>query len=190
MTRRIASLAVAVGLALSFAAYAADAPKEVAKKEEAKGEYIGANKCRMCHMKEYKAWAETKHAHALEGLKAATAEQIKKMDELLKADVKDHPETSDACVKCHVTGFGAGGYPAADSVKTAALAFVGCEVCHGPGSKHMAVPMSDKEGRKKAILHPTAETCSHCHTAEISPKFDFAEMSKKVHPIAAAAPAK
>ena len=185
MVRRTLAFATVLGLALSFAAYAADAPKE-----EAKGEYVGVNKCKMCHMKEYKAWAETKHAHALEGLKAATAEQIQKMDEILKADVKDHPETADACVKCHVTGFKAGGYPAADSVKTAALAFVGCEVCHGPGSKHLAVPMSDKEGRKKAILHPTVETCQGCHTAAISPKFDFAEMSKKVHPVAVAAPAK
>jgi len=52
------------------------------------------------------------------------------------------------------------------------------------------VPMSDKEGRKKAVVHPTVETCKKCHTAEIAPKFDFAELSKKVHPIAAATPAK
>jgi len=95
-------------------------------------------------------------------------------------------------VTCHVTGYKqAGGYPAADSTKNASLAAVGCEACHGAGSKHMAVPMSDKEGRKKATSTPTVETCKKCHTDAISPKFDFAVMSKKVHPVAAAAaPAK
>jgi hypothetical protein len=192
MIRRVLAFAVLAGLVASFAVFAAEAPKkEEAKKEEAKAkvEYLGANKCKMCHMKQYKAWAETKHAHALDGLKAATPEQLKKMNELLKTAV-EKPATDSACVRCHVTGYKEpGGYPAADSAKTAAVAFVGCESCHGPGSKHMAVPMDDKEGRKKAVVHPTVETCHKCHTAEIAPKFDFAEMSKKVHPIAAAAPA-
>ncbi len=183
MIRRTLAFAVAAGLLSGLAAYAADAPSN---------DYVGVNKCKMCHMKEYKAWAETKHAHALENLKAADAATIAKMAELLKVEVKDHPETNAECVHCHVTGYKkAGGYSAAaDSAKNAGVAFVACEACHGPGTKHMAVPMSDKEGRKKAILHPTAETCQGCHTAEISPKFDFAEKSKLVHPIAAAAPAK
>ncbi len=195
MVRKVLAIAACAGLMASFAVFAAEAPKEEAKKEgakkeEAKGEFIGANKCKMCHSKEYKAWAETKHSHALENLKAATPDQLKKMNELLKTSVTE-PGTDPACVKCHVTGYKEpGGYPAADSLKTANLAFVGCEDCHGPGSKHMAVPMSNKEGRKASIVHPTAETCQKCHTAEISPKFEFAEKSKLVHPVAAAAPAK
>ncbi len=181
MVRRILAIAAVAALAVSFASWAADAPKE---------QFVGAAKCKMCHMKQYKAWAETKHAHALENLKAATPEQIKKMNDLLKTEVKDHPETSESCVGCHVTGYKKdGGYPQADSTKNAAVAFVGCEDCHGAGSAHMAVPMSDKEGRKKAIVHPTAETCAGCH-GKVTEKFDFAVMSKKVHPVAAAAPAK
>ena len=184
--KRILAFAIVLGMALSLAAWAADAPK----KEEAKGTYVGIGKCKMCHMKEYKAWSDTKHAKALENLKAATPEQIKKMNDLLKSAVKDHPEADSVCVRCHVTGYKeTGGYPDKDEARNATLAFVGCEVCHGPGSAHMAVPMSDKEGRKKAIVHPTEETCKRCHTADIAPKFDFAEMSKKVHPIAAATPA-
>ncbi len=181
MLKRILAMAVVAGLALSFASWAADAPKD---------QYVGVNKCKMCHMKEYKAWAETKHAKAFASLAAATPEQIKKMNELLKTDVKDHPEKSESCVGCHVTGYkDPTGYPQADSTKSAALAMVGCEDCHGPGSKHMAVPMSDKAGRKASITHPTAETCAKCH-GTVTPKFDFAVMSKKVHPVAAAAPAK
>jgi len=186
MVKRILAMAVVAGLAMSFASWAADAPKAAAPKDT----YVGATKCKMCHMKQYKAWAETMHAKAFEGLKATTPEQLKKMNELFKAAVKEKPETDEACVGCHVTGHkDPSGYPQKDEVKNAALAFVGCEVCHGPGSKHMAVPMSDKEGRKKSILTATAETCAKCH-GTITPKFDFAEMSKKVHPVAVAAPAK
>jgi ribosomal protein L40E len=187
MVKRILAFVMAGALAASLAVLAADAPKAAAPKND----YVGANKCKMCHMKQAKAWAETKHAHALEGLKAATPEQIKAMNELLKTAVKDHPEADSVCVRCHVTGYRQpGGYPAADSVKTAAVAFVGCEMCHGPGSQHLAVPMSDKEGRKKTMLAPTVETCQKCHTDAISPKFDFAVMSKQVHAIPVAAPAK
>ncbi len=179
MIKRILALVVMGVLAASVAAQAADAPKN---------DYVGASpKACMCHFKEFKAWSTTPHAHALEGLKATTPEQLKKMNEILKSAVKDHPETDAACVGCHVTGYKQGGYPAADSIKTAALAHVGCEVCHGPAKNHLAVPASDKAGRKASMLIPTAETCKKCHTAEISPKFDFAVMSKKVHPIAAAA---
>jgi len=185
MLKRILVL-VAAGLLAGAVARAADAPAAAPKND-----YVGANKCKMCHMKEAKAWAETKHAHALVNLAATTPEKLKAMNELLKTDVKDHPETNEACVKCHVTGYKlAGGYPGADSLKTAVVAFVGCEACHGPGSAHMAIPMSDKEGRRKTMPLPTVEACQKCHTEAISPKFDFADRSQKVHPIAAAVPAK
>ena len=188
MIKRILAFAAMGLLVGSIAALAADAPKAP---EAPKNDYVGMSKCKMCHFKEAKAWAETKHAHALEGLAKASPERLKAMNDLLKTEVKDHPETNEACVGCHVTGYKQpGGYPAADSVKTAALAFVGCEMCHGPGSLHLAVPMSDKEGRRKTMHIPTVENCQKCHTEAISPKFDFADRSKKVHPIAVAAPAK
>ncbi|TFG88997.1 MAG: hypothetical protein E4H17_01425 [Gemmatimonadales bacterium] len=57
-----------------------------------------------------------------------TPEQLKAMNELLKTDVKEKPETAAACVGCHATGYKQpGGYhPAAGSLKHAARAFVGC----------------------------------------------------------------
>jgi hypothetical protein len=191
MIKRVLVIAIAAGALMSFAAWAGDAVKDTTAAKVAKGEYVGAKKCMMCHMKIYKAWSEVKHAHAFEALVAATPEQIAKMNALLKTDVKGKPESDPACLKCHVTGYQEpGGYPAADSLKNVSLAAVGCEMCHGPGSRHLAVPMSDKAGRRAAILKPTAETCTKCHTDAIAPKFDFAEMSKKVHPVAAAVPAK
>ena len=192
MIKRILAFVVMGVLAAGFAARAADAPKADAPKVDApKNEYVGSSsKSCMCHFKQFKAWSATPHAHAFEGLQATTPEQLKKMNELLKTTVKDHPETDAACVGCHVTGYKLGGYPAADSLKNAGLARVACEVCHGPAKNHLAVPAADKAGRKASMLVPTVETCNKCHTPELSPKFDFAVMSKKVHPVVAAAPAK
>lgn len=186
MMRKVLAMVAVAGLLASLAAWAADEPKA-----EPKGDYVGAAKCKMCHSKEYKAWAETKHAHAFEALKNATPEQIKKMNDLLKTSVTS-PAADDACVKCHVTGFGvkSSGYPNADSTKNAALAMVGCEDCHGPGSAHLKVPMSDKAAKIASIKKPNEDTCEGCHTKAISPDFKFAERSKLVHPVAAAAPAK
>jgi mono/diheme cytochrome c family protein len=85
-------------------------------------------------------------------------------------------------VRCHVTGYElAGGYPAADSVKTAALSGVGCESCHGPGSLHVAAPAADK--KKATYKTVSAAMCTQCHTPAINPDFKYEEMVKKgVHP--------
>lgn len=173
--KKLVALLVMAGLAASVAVYAADAT------------YVGSNKCKMCHMKEYKAWADTKHAKALHGLKDADEKAITAMNAILKTEVKANPEKADACVGCHVTGFKAGGYPAADSLMNAALSGVTCEACHGAGSLHVKAPKAEK---KAAIHMAVADDCKKCHTAAISPKFDFATMSKKVHAVAVAAPAK
>ncbi len=148
--------------------------------------YIGNTKCKMCHIKQHKAWAETPHAKAFGNLQTADPSAAAEMATKLKIELKGSPAATDACVKCHVTGFQlAGGYPAADSAKTVALAAVSCESCHGPGSLHVAAPMADKKKFiNKAV---TANMCTQCHTAVISPKFDFVEMSKKVHPVPKAA---
>jgi hypothetical protein len=150
--------------------------------------YVGANKCKMCHMKQYKAWAETKHAKAMMAFKGEPKAQ-EAMATALKIEIKGSADKTDDCVKCHVTGFKKeGGFPQADSTKSAAVAFVGCEACHGPGSKHVAAAAADK--KKLINTAPDAATCKGCHTDTTSPKFNFDEMKTKVHPIAAATPAK
>ena len=153
----------------------------------AKGaEYVGINKCKMCHMKQFKAWGATPHANAWAGLKNSTPEKATEMATALKVEMKGSPATTDGCVSCHVTGFQlAGGYPQADSTKAASLVNVTCEGCHGPGSLHVAAAAADK---KKFINRTvTANMCKQCHTATTSPKFDFAEFSKRgVHQVAAA----
>jgi hypothetical protein len=150
-------------------------------------EYAGTNKCRICHMKQHKAWAETKHAKALINLKNADAKAAADVAAAIKVEIKGSPAQTEACVGCHVTGHQlAGGYPAADSVKTAGVSNVGCESCHGPGSKHIAASTAEK---KKFISRSvTANMCMQCHTVHTSPKFNFEEYKKRgVHQVAAAA---
>jgi hypothetical protein len=162
-------------------AYKAD--KKVPEAGAAKAaEYIGSGKCKMCHSAEAKAWAETPHAKALANLKAADEKKAAEVAAKMKIELKGSAASTDACVACHVTGFQlAGGYPAADSTKTAAVAMVECEACHGPGSLHVTAAMADK---KKFINRAvTAAMCTQCHVSEMSPEFKFETWSPKVHPV-------
>jgi hypothetical protein len=173
----ISTLALAL-VALGFAAASRGADE---------GAYIGANKCRMCHMPQYKAWSGTRHAHAMAAL-AGESEAQKAMAAALQIEILGSAKQTDACVACHVTGFRKpGGYPQPDEAKNAALAQVGCEACHGPGSRHAAAAA---DARKRTILgHPTAEVCNGCHTDAASPNFDFEALKSHVHPVVSAAEA-
>jgi cytochrome c554/c'-like protein len=166
-------------------AYEADHAK-VPTSEAKAVDYVSTNKCKMCHAKQYKAWQTTEHAHALKSLETAGEKEIADRAAALKVELKGHASESNDCLLCHTTGFHLpGGYPAADSTKSAALANVTCESCHGPGGKHVTAPMADK---KKTIFGaPTEKMCRQCHTPEMSPKFNFEEYHKKgVHQVAKA----
>jgi hypothetical protein len=151
--------------------------------------YIGSKKCKMCHLKEYKSWEETKMAKAFDVLKPGERSEAKSEAGLDPA--KDY--TTDAtCVKCHVTGYGkADGFTDAES--TPNLVGVGCEMCHGPGGtytkpEHMS--LKNKEYKKADLVavgmvgEITEEQCRSCHNEE-SPfvgadyVFDF-EANKEV----------
>jgi hypothetical protein len=88
-----------------------------------------------------------------------------------------------------VTGYQlAGGYPAADSVKSAALSGVTCENCHGPGSLHVAAPAAEK--KKFTNKSASAAMCMQCHTPVATPGFKYEEFVKRgVHVVPAATPA-
>lgn len=166
-------------------AYKADASKAPAAAETKAAEYVGVTKCRMCHIKQHKAWLDTPHAKAWAALTSGDAKKTADMAAALKVEIKGSPSKTDECVACHVVGFQlAGGYPQSDSTKTAALINVGCEACHGPGSLHASAPMAEK---KKLINRAVGENlCKQCHTPVTSPNFAFAEYKKKgVHQVPA-----
>ncbi|HOJ59068.1 MAG TPA: cytochrome c family protein [bacterium] len=118
-------------------------------KDVEKIEFVGANKCKMCHnLKKFGMfhddWMQTKHAKAMD---------------VLNEDEKKNPE----CLKCHTTGYGKpGGFVSLE--KTPALAGVQCEMCHGPGQEHI------KSKRGGTVIphawEPEEETCVKCHNKE------------------------
>jgi len=105
--------------------------------------YIPGSKCKTCHLKQFKAHAETPHA--------------KSFEKLTDAGEDKNPE----CLKCHTTGYGQpGGF--ADIISTEDLAGTTCQACHGPGSAHIAHGLS-KEQRKQTIEGTPKDACTKCH---------------------------
>lgn len=167
------------GHELTDAGKAYKAEKKAPTGDAPVAEYVGVNKCKMCHIKQYTAYKTHAHAHAFATLQGGDAEKQKAMATALKVELKGSPAKDENCVVCHVTGFQLpGGYPSADTAKTAALVNVTCESCHGPGSKHVAAAMADK--KKFINKNVSAEMCTQCHTAATSPNFKFDEYKAKI----------
>jgi hypothetical protein len=152
-------------------------------------QYVGANKCKSCHMKEYNSWKATPHASALATLSTAPDSLHAKVAAALKVELKGPPAKGPACISCHVTGHGLpGGYAAADTARAASLSGVSCESCHGPGSKHITAPLAQKKSMISGTV--SAAMCTQCHTPATSPGFKYEEYKAKgMHVMKSAAPA-
>lgn len=133
--------------------------------------YVGARSCKFCHNSptigaQYKIWAASKHAHAMDVLKGADAKNPK-------------------CLKCHSTYYEV---PANLRAGVTPQEGVECESCHGPGSgyKSYAVMKNHKKSLEKGLLMPNEKTCIKCHNSE-SPNFkgfDYKTYYAKIaHPI-------
>ena len=132
--------------------------------------YVGSKKCKMCHLKEFKSWEETKMASSFDNLKPgerADAKQAAGLD-----PQKDY--TQDAqCLACHTTGYGQGGF--VDIASTPDLAGVGCETCHGPGGTYLQdgyMTLKNKSYKKAelvavGLVDTVGEAqCVGCHNAD------------------------
>jgi Cytochrome c554 and c-prime len=118
-----------------------EAFKDLAPAAPAPGEatYVGLEACSKCHASQRKFWDQTSHAVAYATLSS------------------QHKEFNLDCVGCHVTGYGKPGGTTVTHVEN--LTSVQCEVCHGPGSKHVA---STKD--KSLVKIPDRGFCaSECH---------------------------
>ncbi len=119
--------------------------------------YVGTKACVECHAEAYAFWKKTKHALAWETLEAGS---------------KQYDLT---CVGCHVVGYQKpGGFCRIKDVS--GFEDVGCENCHGPGSKHIT------DGDPSSIvLQATVGTCANeCHVPEHSDAFDFPKYLRMV----------
>ncbi|MFW6217836.1 MAG: multiheme c-type cytochrome [Verrucomicrobiota bacterium] len=117
--------------------------------------YVGSESCASCHQLEYQIWERSSHAKAWETL------------------VHKQADADPNCIRCHSVGFGEpSGYQRA--FKHEKLVDVGCESCHGPGSRHV-----EERATTQPVTHhfrPLAEAdCRSCHYGEFSRPFDWDE---------------
>jgi hypothetical protein len=104
-----------------------------------KASYVGVDVCTGCHAPPRKVYDGTPHAHAY----ATLSTQFK--------------EFNLECVSCHVTGYEQPGGSTVTHVTK--LQNVQCEVCHGPGSRHV-LDVSDKT---RIVARPSPDRCLECH---------------------------
>lgn len=179
--KRVSSLVLTIVILVAFSIplIAADA------------QYIGANKCKMCHISakrgaQFKKWQDGPHAKAYTVLASPEAKAV-----ATKLGIAD-AQKSEKCLKCHVTA-----HDAAATAKAATLKIeegVGCESCHGPGSEYKsmkvmkALAAGTQDAKAVSFLKGGKETCVKCHNEE-SPTykpFNYEEKWKEIaHPVPA-----
>lgn len=126
-------------------AFESDLPEPV---PDGQPRYVGSEACASCHQEAYTWWRSTPHGHAYRTLQEV------------------HKEYNLSCVGCHVTGYRQPGGSTVSHV--GALADVGCENCHGPGSAHIEAP----EAMRLSSETPES-TCVRCHNSEHSDRFVY-----------------
>ncbi len=133
--------------------------------------YVGAEGCQ-CHRSEISDWKRSKHAKAFDLLLPGKRKLAKKRVGL-KPD-KDYSRDRK-CIKCHVVGYRKGGFVNINF--TPQFAGVGCESCHGPGSKYRVLhgkrPRTFKKAEVKALGQHYGSldeaVCRRCHENGESP---------------------
>lgn len=119
-------------------AFADRLPRPVPKGEAS---YVGIEACSECHKEEREFWNTTGHSRAYATL------------------ATEHKEYNLDCVACHVTGYEKPGGSTVTHVDK--LKNVGCEVCHGPGSAHVALPKDPKLIQSTPPRSLCADSCHH-----------------------------
>ena len=113
---------------------------------------VGSESCKECHQAEHSAWASSKHAHAMQTLKR-----------------KGQHRNAD-CLTCHFQDVPSQGRPDIESV-----AGIGCEACHGGGSRHVEVRRRNPRGVSLGLFKTASPgSCVVCHDKENSKNFSFA----------------
>ncbi len=145
-------------------------------------DYMGAKKCKACHLKQYKSWQKTSMATSFENLKPGIKAEEKKKAGL--DPEKDYTADPD-CVRCHTTGYGKpGGFTSL--AETPKLINVQCEGCHGPGGDFRMIMKKNKkfklaDAKTAGLLVPTEaeNNCMECHgpdspfNEKVDPKYKF-----------------
>ncbi|MDQ7053398.1 MAG: cytochrome c family protein [candidate division KSB1 bacterium] len=79
--------------------------------------FVGTQKCKKCHLKQYKSWKKTKMASTFDVLKPGVRAEAKKKAGL---DPDKDYTTDKECLPCHTTGYGKpGGFISIERRRTA-----------------------------------------------------------------------
>jgi hypothetical protein len=125
--------------------------------DEEAATYVGSETCMECHEDEYENFA--KYAKKAKSFKSI---QIMRKG-LTESEVK-------GCYVCHTTGYGKpGGF--ISEAETPHLKNAGCEVCHGPGSRH-----AESEDPEDLGGDVSLDGCIVCHNSERVASFNFKPM--------------
>ncbi len=145
--------------------------------------HIGVFKCGTCHKGpsmgyQFSKWRMSAHSRAFAVLTTEKAYEIAK-----EKGLKEPPQRSAACLKCHSTAHHdpAGGQRDLYSVYEG----VGCEACHGAGSAYAEeARMTDPRAAHTAGLKEVNEqTCLRCHENAHDKPFDYEKaLAKIAHP--------
>lgn len=120
--------------------------------------YVGTTACKDCHQALYESYLHGSK-------KARSSRSVKRMAPKLTA------EELRGCFGCHTTGYGRpGGFVSFE--KTPELADAGCEVCHGPGSAHVA----SGGDPARITAKPAMALCETCHNSKRVQDFNFKPM--------------
>jgi YVTN family beta-propeller protein len=145
--------------------------------------FTGVMACAACHTGpkfnfQFSLWRRSKHAQAYADLSTQKAADIAAKD-----GVKDDPQKTQACLKCHATG---ATIEAASLLKGFDLTDgVQCESCHGPGEHYSAeaVMLDKATAAAKGLLKVGPETCAPCHANAHGKPFDYPAATKEIaHP--------
>lgn len=131
--------------------------------------FVGAKKCKACHLKQYTTWSATKMSAAFELLRPGARAEAKRR---VKQDpAKDYTHDPN-CLGCHTTGYGKpGGFRSIE--ETPELAGVQCEACHGAHSGVLKVMTVQNKAYKRGdvlaagLQVPEESTCKGmCHNSK------------------------
>jgi hypothetical protein len=152
-------------------------------------EYVGSQVCADCHDSQYEVWAEGtdawKASHPGQpGPHSRATRDLVEPGERTWVQRHHDPE----CLSCHVTGWNPQQYFAYQTgylslEKDVSLHGSGCENCHGPGSRHVALENGEEPapGERDLVLsklrvskeEAKERLCVECHDLDNSPDFDF-----------------
>ena len=155
--------------------------KEFFVQGKAKYKYVGARACvDRCHNSEesgfqYNKWKKSRHSKSYISLSS-----VKALKYAQKAGIKENPQESLICLKCHITGSGldSSSFGSTYSKEEG----VTCEACHKDEFTTITLWKGNSRVVNTKDLQPDEKTCLKCHNNQVhkTGRFNFKTMFEKI----------